>query len=217
MTFMAMPYDEGLCTLISSVVQDVIDVAEGSYKCGTFGPTSLAALAKHLSRRRVIYSSKTGCGTSKLLFSHCRDQHMVFRIDSGGGSILNVKGSPLLRPDHVTWVEGPTHLTLSSYRFQHTLQAALIDGPHSYRFPDLEYYYLYQHSDAGALFIIDDILIPTIHNLVDSLGCDEIFVLEEAVDTTAFFTRTDAPMFSLSAIVGGSSDTTRHRSREFSC
>jgi len=130
-----------------------------------------------------------------LLFSQCSDQHIAFTIDSGGGSVVNVQASPLLRPDHVIWIQGPTQLTLSTYRFQHKLQAALIDGPHAYPFPDLEYYYLYQHLETGALLVIDDIQIPSIHNLFDFLRSDQMFVLEEVVDTTAFFTRSDAPMF----------------------
>lgn len=109
--------------------------------------------------------------------------------------MVNVKASPLLQADHVFWVEGPTQLTLPTYRFQHKLQAVLIDGPHGYPFPDLEYYYLYQHLDNEALFILDDIQIPTIHNLFEFLKKDQMFVLEEVVDTTAFFRRTDAPIF----------------------
>ena len=181
--------------LTASVVHEILAVNEGLHSCGTFGPKALSALAKHLSKRHISYSAETGSGSSTLLFSHCSDLHTVFSVDSGGGSVVNVKASPLLRADHVFWVEGPTQLTLPTYRFQHKLQAALIDGPHGYPFPDLEYYYLYQHMEPGALFILDDIQIPTIHNLFEFLKRDKMFVLEEVVDTTAFLTRTDAPVF----------------------
>ena len=181
--------------LTDSILNDIIDATEGLHKCGTLGPRPLAALAKHLSKRHIRCSAETGSGASTLLFSQCSDQHIAFTIDSGGGSVVNVQASPLLRPDHVIWIQGPTQLTLSTYRFQHKLQAALIDGPHAYPFPDLEYYYLYQHLETGALLVIDDIQIPSIHNLFDFLRSDQMFVLEEVVDTTAFFTRSDAPMF----------------------
>jgi len=181
--------------LTTSIVDDIVAAAEELHKCGTFGPRPLAALAKHLSKRHIRCSVETGSGASTLLFSHCSDQHIAFTIDSGGGSVVNVQASPLLRPDHVTWIQGPTQLTLPTYRFQHKLQAALIDGPHAYPFPDLEYYYLYQQLETGALLVIDDIHIPTIHNLFDFLRQDQMFVLEEVVDTTAFFTRSDAHMF----------------------
>ncbi len=190
-----LSYNGPIVTVTTSVLNDILAVNEGLHQCGTFGPRALSALAKHLSKRDISYSAETGSGSSTLLFSHCSDLHTVFSVDSGGGSVVNVKASPLLRADHVFWVEGPAQLTLPTYRFQHRLQAALIDGPHGYPFPDLEYYYLYQHLEPGALFILDDIQIPTIHNLFDFLKRDRMFVLEEVVDTTAFFVRTDAPTF----------------------
>jgi hypothetical protein len=190
-----MLYDESIMPLTASLLDEIIESAGGLHQCGTFGPKALAALASYLSKRHIRYSAETGSGASTLLFSHCSDEHLVFSIDSGGGSVVNVQSSPLLYSDRVTWIEGPTQLTLPTYRFQHKLQAALIDGPHAYPFPDLEYYYLYQHLDTGALLVIDDIQIPTIHNLFDFLRADGMFVLDEVVDTTAFFTRTDAPIF----------------------
>jgi hypothetical protein len=108
---------------------------------------------------------------------------------------VNVQASPLLCADRVTWIQGPTQLTLPTYRFPQKLQAALIDGPHAYPFPDIEYYYLYPQLETGALLVIDDIQIPTIRNLVDFLRRDRMFALDEIVDTTAFFTRTEAPTF----------------------
>lgn len=182
-------------SLTASVLDDILMVNADLHKCGTFGPRALSALAAHLSKGHIRYSAETGSGSSTLLFSHCSDLHTVFSVDSGGGSVVNVKASPLLRADHVFWVEGPTQLTLPTYRFLNKLQAVLIDGPHGYPFPDLEYYYLYQHLDTGALFIVDDIQIPTIHNLFEFLRRDKMFALEEVVDTTAFFRRTDVPAF----------------------
>jgi hypothetical protein len=189
-----VPYNELPVPLTASILDDVLAINEGLHKCGTFGPRALTALAGHLSRHDITYSAETGSGSSTLLFSHCSELHTVFSADHGG-SVANVKASPLLRPEHVVWVEGPTQLTLPAYQFRHKLQAALLDGPHGYPFPDLEYYYLYQQLETGALLIIDDIQIPTIHNLFEFLRKEEMFALDEIVDTTAFFTRTDAPTF----------------------
>jgi hypothetical protein len=108
---------------------------------------------------------------------------------------VNVRRSPLLRPDVVTFVEGPTQATLPAYRFTEKLQLVLLDGPHAYPFPDLEYYFLYPHLETGALLILDDIHIPTVHNLFEFLRRDAMFELEEVVEKTAFFTRTGAPVF----------------------
>src|SRR4029079_11742605 len=129
----------------------------------------------------------TGSGASTLLFSHLSEVHTVFAIDSGTDSVHGVQRSPLLRAETVTFVEGPTQLTLPRHTFEHRLQLALIDGPHGYPFPDLEYYYIYPHLDQSALLIVDDIHIPSITNLFDFINADEMFELQEVVDNTGFF------------------------------
>jgi hypothetical protein len=47
----------------------------------------------------------------------------------------------------------------------------------------------------NGLLIVDDIDIPTIHNLYRFLKKDAMFDLVEVVHTTAFFRRTAAPTF----------------------
>jgi hypothetical protein len=84
---------------------------------------------------------------------------------------------------------------LPRQQFPEKLQLVLIDGPHAYPFPDLEYYFLYPHLDIGGLLILDDIQIRSIHNLFAFLCADSMFRLDEVVRSTAFFTRTDAPTF----------------------
>ena len=106
-----------------------------------------------------------------------------------------MRNSPLLRPGVTTFIDGPSQQTLPAFHFDAKLQLALIDGPHAYPFPDLEYYYLYPHLEAGALLVLDDIHIRTIHNLFDFLKREPMFRLDAVVRSTALFTRTDAPTF----------------------
>src|SRR5436190_535356 len=122
--------------------------------------------------------AETGSGASTLLFSHLSEHHTVFALDGGSGSVTNVRRSPLLRQDVVTFVEGPTQATLPQYRFTEKMQLVLIDGPHAYPFPDLEYYFLYPYLETGALLILDDIHIPTVHNLFQFLRRDAMFRLD---------------------------------------
>ncbi len=128
-------------------------------------------------------------------FSHLSSEHTAFSLDGGSGSITNVRRSPLLRPNVVSFVEGPSQATLPTYRFNGKLQLVMIDGPHAYPFPDLEYYSLYPHLDTGALLILDDIHIRSIRNLFEFLRKDAMFELNEVVGRTAFLTRTKAPAF----------------------
>jgi|SRR5665213_685089 len=176
------------------ILQQILEVQPVLHAAGTVSAAALRAIAAHAARRTVLHSVETGCGATTLLLSHLSQSHTSFALDVGG-SVASVRNSPLLRPDVVKFVEGPSQLTLPEFRFEGKLQLALIDGPHAYPFPDLEYYYLYPHLSTGALLVLDDIHIPSIHNLFEFLRADPMFRLEGLVRTTALFTRTDAPAF----------------------
>jgi hypothetical protein len=183
-------------TDLATVFAEITRIAPGLHKAGTFSTVTLEAFRRHATARPVRTSAETGSGASTLLLSHISGAHTVFAMDAGTGSIRSVEHSPLLRPGVVTFVEGPTQLTLPRHTFTSALDLVLIDGPHGYPFPDLEYYFFYQHLAPDALLIIDDIHIPTITNLFDVVRSDDMFELQEVVETTAFLRRTAAPTFS---------------------
>jgi hypothetical protein len=71
----------------------------------------------------------------------------------------------------------------------------LIDGPHGFPFPQLEYYYLYPHMRAGSLLILDDLQIPHLHDMFKLLACDEMWsLIDIPLGQTAIFRRTCTPM-----------------------
>ncbi|MEX2303843.1 MAG: class I SAM-dependent methyltransferase [Bryobacterales bacterium] len=181
------------------IVERILEIAPGLHTATTFPTKVLRAIARRLAQRSVRHSAETGSGASTLLFSQFSEDHTVFADDAGSGSVRNVESSALLRPGVVQFVEGPTQRTLPSHHFSNRLDAVLLDGPHAYPFPELEYYFLYPHLDTGALLIVDDIQIRGVHNLFEFLRRDRMFRLDEVVHTTAFFTRTDAPTFSPAA------------------
>src|SRR5579862_6036419 len=180
---------------IDEICRNILEVAPSLHNAGTFSASAFERIAGAARKLHIHNSVETGSGASTLLFSHLSEHHTVFALDQGSGSVVNVRRSPLLRQDAVTFVEGPTQITLPRHSFTEKLQLALIDGPHGYPFPDLEYYYLYPHLETGALLILDDIHIPTVHNLFEFLRRDAMFDLNEVVGTTAFFHRTSAPTF----------------------
>jgi hypothetical protein len=181
---------------VLTVLAEVVRIAPTLHKAGTFSAATLHAIVRHASASPVAHSVETGSGASTLLLSHVSSDHTVFAVDAGTNSVRAIEFSPLLRRDVVTFVEGPTQVTLPLHAFKDRLQLALIDGPHGFPFPDLEYYYLYPQLDRDALLIVDDIHIPTVGNLFDFISADEMFALQEVVETTAFFRRTNAPTFS---------------------
>lgn len=170
------------------------------HRVGSVSVAVLRGLARHLRDRAVRHSLETGSGKTTLLFSHLSEHHQVFALNDYDGydtqSISHVRASPLFNAATVEFVEGPTQLTLPRHRFQFPVDAALIDGPHAYPFPELEYYYVYPQLATGALLVVDDIHIPTVTRLYDFIREDEMFSLVEVIGTTAFFRRTSAPTFS---------------------
>src|SRR5262249_38790988 len=88
-----------------------------------------------------------------------------------------------------------SQLTLPRHRFVRPLDFVLIDGPHAFPFPQIEYFYFYQNIREGGVLVVDDIHIPTIRQMYDVLRDDKMWAHVKDVLTTAFFRRTDAPMF----------------------
>ena len=175
------------------IVEQITALPRDWHGAGGLHPRVLRAMEKHCRRDSLLdHTAETGSGKSTLLFSHLSRHHVVFSLDRGD-SMLRVRESDLLRPGVVEFVEGPTQRTLPKHEFKAQLQAALIDGPHAYPFPDLEYYFLYPRLETGAVLILDDIDIPTIERMFRIIKADRMFELAEVVRETAFFRRTDQP------------------------
>jgi predicted O-methyltransferase YrrM len=177
------------------ILSQIVAIAGDLHGSGPLSTDSLGALASHLVSRTVRHSAETGSGASTLLFSHASGHHLVFALDSDTGSITNVRKSPLLRAERVIFIEGATQLTMPTYSFMHPLDAVLLDGPHAWPFPDLEYYHLYPHIAPGGMLAVDNIEIPTVRRMFDILRADKMWRLDEVASNTAFFTRTDQPTF----------------------
>lgn len=169
----------------------------GQHASGTFGKNVLEKIAE-LSPPIPTVSVETGCGKSTILFSHLSKSHVCYTVDNSmqaNGSLNFVKQCPLLRSERVRFLLGPTQLTMATSPPSSTIDAALIDGPHAYPFPELEYYYLYPKLRTNALLIIDDLHIPTIARMYEFLCEDAMFDELHIEDHTGFLRRTDAPIF----------------------
>jgi hypothetical protein len=179
---------------VESIVKRIASLPPDWHGAGTMSATVIQTMARHAEQiGQIQHSAETGSGKTTLLFSQLSEDHTVFALDCGG-SVNRVKNSALFNPKTVTYIEGPSQVTLPSHVFKDKLQIALIDGPHAYPFPDLEYYYFYPHICEGGLLLIDDINIPTIDRMFEIIKADEMFELIEIVESTAFFRRTAAPL-----------------------
>ena len=177
------------------LVEEIAQLPSDWHGAGTVSRNVLKAIAVHAERMGTFHHSvETGSGKTTLLLSHLSANHVVFAVDAGQ-SISQVRKSPLFNPQSTIFVDGPTQRTLPRQTFAHSHQLVLIDGPHGYPFPDLEYYYLYPTIEAGGLLLLDDIQIPSIARMFEVIRADGMFELLEIVDSnTAFLRRTDAPL-----------------------
>lgn len=178
---------------LPDVLREVKKAGHDFHLDGTMPNPVLDKLVELLAPMHVTESIETGCGRTTLVLSHISSHHTVFSKDIGE-SQSRVRNSPLLNSDAVEFIEGASQINVPKHRFPR-LQCAILDGPHAYPFPELEYYYVYPFLDPGALLVIDDICIPTIHRMYEVLKEDPMWRLESVVINTAFLRRTDAPTF----------------------
>jgi hypothetical protein len=180
---------------IAELIDRISALPADWHGAGSVNTDELRAIATHAAAVGSIeHSVETGSGKTTLLFSHLSKDHRAFAIDSGD-SISQVRRSPLFRAEAVRYIEGPTQVTLPAYHFADPVQIAMIDGPHAYPFPDLEYYYFYPLVAPGGLLIVDDFLIPSIGRMVEIIKADRMFELLEIVSSNmAIFRRTSAPL-----------------------
>jgi precorrin-6B methylase 2 len=151
-----------------------------------------AALSGILQRGPFRSSVETGCGGSTIVLSHASDHHIAFGIEGSDATITELRKQSDLRTENVMFVEGETKDTLPAYKFETELDLVLLDGPHAYPLPQMEFAYLFPRIRVGGWLVIDDIQIPSVHELVHFLEKESSVVLEEVAVRTAFFRRVSA-------------------------
>ncbi|HTO78692.1 MAG TPA: class I SAM-dependent methyltransferase [Methylocystis sp.] len=171
-----------------------------AHAAGSLPLRTLLLIERSLSADGDIVSAETGCGKSTIFFSRMSKSHKVFCLDdrdlgSAHSSVDYFMNCPATRMESVEIIFGPTQATLPRYMDHIPYDLVMIDGPHGYPFPELEYYFFYPHLKPGALLVIDDIHIPTIGRLADFLSEDSMFEKVAFIGSTALFRRTDAPTF----------------------
>ena len=147
-------------------------------------PAALEALVR---RGRFEFSAETGCRGSTIVLSHISKHHTAFAIEGPERTLTALCQHPDFRPDTVVFVEGETKRTVPVNHLENPLDLLLLDGPHAYPLPQLEFSYLFPRLRVGGWIALDDIQIPSVHELVHFLGQESSVVLEEVAVRTAFF------------------------------
>jgi FkbM family methyltransferase len=175
----------------------------GHHRAGTLSAPPLERIEWYLEKYfkgRGVKSVETGCGASTILFASYVEHHTAYTYDDraeDNSSVSYAQQYPEFRGDRVQWVFGPTQRTIFSNPLEHDVDLILIDGPHGYPFPELEYFAFYKRLRPGGILIVDDVHIPTIRNFYKFLMQDDGFRPHGVVLTTAFFQRADTPLFNM--------------------
>ncbi len=152
------------------------------------------AVLSILKRGPFRSSAETGCGGSTIVLSHASGRHTAFSIEGKDRTITELRQLGDFRNENVRFVEGETKDTLPGYRFDGELDLVVLDGPHAYPLPQIEFVYLFPAIRLGGWLVIDDIQIPSVYELFRFLRKESsVVVLEEVAVRTAFFRRVSAP------------------------
>jgi hypothetical protein len=150
--------------------------------------------------RPMTYSAETGCGNSTVMFSRVSAEHLVFTGDDRdhpGSTVRYVLDNPMTKRETIRFILGPTQKTLPTHVFDpgRKFDCVLIDGPHGWPFPELEFYYFYPHIREGGILLVDDVQIASIGRMADIIQEDAMFELVTLTGKTAIFQRTGAETF----------------------
>ena len=184
----------------STPIMDAYDTWETTarnHNAGTFS-TEVLRMIERILPKGMAASAETGCGKSTVLLSNLSESHTVFALDDRNlddSSVDFYESCPLTQLNRIETVFGPTQIKLPKHAHMRRYDLVLLDGPHGWPFPELEYYFLYPHIETGGLLILDDCNIPTIARMADILAEDAMWTLEGFASTTVIFRRTSAPLF----------------------
>ena len=149
-------------------------------------PAPLAAIRE---RGPFTSTAETGCGASTIVFSHCSRHHTAFAFEGENRTITSLRQRTDLGAGTLVFVEGLSKDTLPGFAFAAELDLVLLDGPHAYPQPQVEFTYLFPHVRLQGWLVLDDIQIPSVHELFRFLRRAPSVALEETVGRTAFFRR----------------------------
>lgn len=169
-----------------ATVETLLARAGAFHPWDAMAPQSLSAIAR---RGPFSATAETGCGGSNILLSHLSRRHIAFAIEGENGSITGLRQRDDFNSAAVTFVEGPTRETVPAFRCEFPLDLVLLDGPHAYPLPQIEYAYLAPMIRCGGWLVLDDLQIRSVHELFSFLRREPSMVLEEVVARTAFFRR----------------------------
>lgn len=168
---------------------ELIDRARAFHPWDAMAPAALEAIVQRGPFQRT---AETGCGGSTIVLSHASAQHTAFAVEGQDRTISELRKHTDLLAARVQFVDGETKQTLPRHEWQGDLDLVLLDGPHAYPLPQLEFTYLFPRIKTGGWLAIDDIQIPSVYELFEFLQKEPCVALEDVKVRTAFFRKISA-------------------------
>lgn len=99
---------------MNQTLEAILQLDQQFHRAGILGAPALREIVRLCPPGSIQNSMETGAGQSTLLFSHLSEQHTAFALgeEHGDGSVTAARQSPLMRPGVVSFVTGPSQLTL---------------------------------------------------------------------------------------------------------
>ncbi len=168
---------------------DLITRASRFHPWDAMAPAALSSIFERGPFRSTV---ETGCGGSTIILSRASGRHVAFAIEGENHTITELRRQADIRAENVTFVEGETRNTIPGYDLESEVDLVLLDGPHAYPQPQIEFAYLFPWLRSGGWLVVDDLQIPSVYELFRFLQQESSVELQEVVVRTAFFRRTKA-------------------------
>jgi hypothetical protein len=127
---------------------------------------------------------ETGSGANAASFSALAHSHTVFAATSDSER-------PGSTPANVTWVPGPTALSLPSFSAHRSYDLIYLEGADAHPVPEAEYLFLRPYLKPGGFLLLGNLHLSTLARLADVIAEDEGFRVETLIGNCAVFRRTD--------------------------
>ena len=176
--------------------------SRSDHRAGSIENSNLARIEKliraQFGDRTDLHTLETGCGKTTVLFSNYAHAHEVFCVDDrdeSNSSVNYLLSFSEYNAEVTKFNFGPTQQTLPRFDHATSYDVVLLDGPHGYPFPDLEYYFVYPHLKENSLLLVDDIQIPSIGSMFDILKEDWMFDFIGLIGYMGVLKRNATPCF----------------------
>ena len=157
-------------------------------------PQTLAAIRDSVQPGDLTL--ETGVGASTVVFAAGGAHHTAISPDPGEHARVAEYCQQLgIDASRVTFIEGLSDDILPSLLSrERTLDAAFIDGAHSFPYPEVDWFYVTRALKVGGKLLMDDISIPAVTPLFHHMRLEDNWRLDQVLDDRAVaFTLLAAP------------------------